>query len=100
MSIEDSEHLVDPLDIASRSAHTLNESAIAEAQRRLVRKRNPVKPKNKNGTWPKGAWEETDCVECGEEIPVERLEATGSDLCVHCATVKERARGQLVRRNP
>lgn len=90
---EEEEHLTDPLDVASRVAHKITESAIAERQHRLKRIRNPVKPKNKDGTWPKGAWPEIDCVECGEDIPVERLEATGSDHCVYCATKKENQRG-------
>lgn len=93
MSVEDSEHLSDPLDVASRSAQRLNDAAVADRQRRLVRKRNPIKPKNKDGSWPKGAWEDTTCAECGDEIPLERLEVVGSDLCTYCASVKEAANG-------
>jgi RNA polymerase-binding transcription factor DksA len=91
--VEDSEHLIDPLDVATRSAQKMNDAAIQHRRSKLVRKRNPVKDKKPDGTWPKGAWPEPDCNECGDPIGIPRLEVTGSDLCVHCATVQEKARG-------
>lgn len=93
MSTEPEEHLTDPLDVASRNAQLFADSAIEARRRKLARVRNPVKPKNPDGTWPEGAWPEPDCDDCGEEIDVQRLECTGSNLCIHCATLRERTLG-------
>lgn len=36
-----------------------------------------------------GEWEFEDCQDCGREIGLPRLEATGSLFCVHCMQLRE-----------
>ena len=38
-----------------------------------------------------GAWETEECVDCGEDIPAERL-ALGKVRCVHCQSTLETRR--------
>lgn len=78
--LDELEKETDPLDVASNRA-------LAETHLRVQAQRAKVAPKqvkNPDGTWP-----DPDCIECGNPIGLERLEATGSNLCVECARAKE-----------
>ncbi len=68
-------------DHASALTELANETAILQARA----KAKPKQVKNKDGTWPT-----LECVECGENIGLKRLEITGSDLCIDCAELLER----------
>lgn len=43
---------------------------------------------------PDGSWPQTECGECGEEIPEARLKL-GKVRCIDCQTVRERRRAGL-----
>lgn len=70
----------DPLDQASELTSLYNEQGVAAVQRKLA----PEQVQNPDGSWP-----HTECVDCGDDIPKERLER-GRKLCVSCQDIKER----------
>ena len=79
-----SELLTDPIDFGT---------ALAEEERRRneLAQREKAAPKQvKVKKGKKWVWPQPDCVECGEPIGEERLEALGTDICIDCATERER----------
>lgn len=78
---DDLDAYTDPLDFASNITLIANSHAVKEHARKAA----PKQQKDANGLW-----ETEECVECGEPIGAERLEATGSDLCIECATALEK----------
>ena len=70
----------DPLDLASEQELTSTESYIAQARA----KNKPEQIQNPDGTWP-----ETECLDCGEEIPQGRLEL-GKIRCIECQEFLEK----------
>jgi len=83
---DDHEHLADPIDEASRTEESIKQFAI-DKRRHAAR---PRQVKLASGQWPI-----TECVQCDTEIGIERIEATGTDICIDCARSNERraARG-------
>lgn len=72
----------DVIDQASSLEHAATQQAIYQVQRAC----KPVQTMRPNGTF-----EFEDCEDCGNEIGLERLKvAIQNQLCVHCATVRER----------
>ncbi|OFV49737.1 MULTISPECIES: TraR/DksA C4-type zinc finger protein [Oligella] len=70
----------DFLDQASENELASTELFIAQ-----VRERNkPEQVKNEDGTW-----QETECIDCGDEIPLARLEL-GKVRCVYCQEALEK----------
>lgn len=75
----------DPVDLAAKNEALLRRFNL-EAQRHAAK---PKQVRNEDGTWPT-----PECVDCGDEIGEARLAATGSNLCIICATAEERRRKQ------
>lgn len=76
------ENYADPLDRASDLAMVATADAIRTIQLRNVQKQKP----GADGLYPS-----PDCLECGDEIPLGRLQiASNNILCVICATAAER----------
>ncbi len=69
----------DPVDQGSN----IGEMARA-MQEAVIRNRKP------DQVCVNGVWETEDCEDCGLEIGLLRLEATGSVRCVHCQGIKEK----------
>lgn len=84
MEIDDAERPSDVIDQASQTADRINETHVAEARARA----KPDQVQNRDGSWP-----QTECEDCGDDIPLERLLACGSIRCVYCQTAREK-RGQ------
>lgn len=76
-----SELLQNPEDYATKLAEAEREHNMRETQRKVI----PKQVKGKGGKWP-----EPDCIDCGVPIDKKRLEATGSNLCIECATLAEK----------
>ena len=85
--MDDREHLIDPLDRASRAEHEMTASAVAEHRAAAA----PEQVPNADGSWPT-----TDCVECGCEIEAGRL-ALGKVRCLRCQELLERRKRGLFR---
>ena len=85
MTTQQTETMPDPLDRAAQLEQISTESSI-NAVRKLCA---PKQKQRADGTYPI-----TECVECGEEIGHARLVATGSDLCIYCATEAEKRKGK------
>lgn len=75
----------DDLDRASEFTQAQTDGAL-EAVRYAAR---PEQVMCQDGTWP-----QTDCEECGEEIPLARLKL-GKIRCIDCQTVRERRKAGL-----
>lgn len=75
----------DPVDIASDLE--LMHTAHYVAQARKANK--PEQVQNPDGTWP-----ETECIDCGVEIPLPRLEL-GKVRCVECQSILEKKTKQI-----
>lgn len=75
--------LIELVDIASANETAGRDNSIRACQDKL----KPAQVKDQNGEW-----ETTECDSCGEPIGEKRLEATGSKLCIHCATKAENKR--------
>jgi RNA polymerase-binding transcription factor DksA len=73
----------DPADLALKNEAILLNFNL-EAQRHAAK---PKQVRNPDGTWP-----DPECVSCGNDIGEARLQATGSDLCIFCATAEEKRR--------
>jgi len=72
----------DPLDVAARNEQFATDDAIRE-QRKLAQ---PQQTPDEHGHYLIH-----ECLECGEDIGLERLRvATKNLLCIHCATEQER----------
>lgn len=84
-----SDLLKDPLDFASQLAERERDHNTNEVRRKVL----PQQVKNPDGSWPS-----EDCEECGEPIGQARLEATGTLICIGCATEKEERSKQYARR--
>ena len=70
----------DPFDTAAEQELAGRENSI-----RAVREKNkPAQVRDENGEW-----ETEECITCGQDIGEKRLEATGSKLCIFCATKAE-----------
>lgn len=80
LDAEDTERLIDPLDIGSHNAEVARQRA--EAEQRL--KAAPKQVRNPDGSWPT-----TECEECGEPIEGGRLDL-GFTTCIECARLQER----------
>lgn len=70
----------DPVDIASDLELLHNEQLVAFA-------RNANKPEQEKN--PDGTWDEMECRDCGEDIPLARLEM-GKVRCVDCQSILEK----------
>jgi RNA polymerase-binding transcription factor DksA len=70
----------DDLDKASEIAQMFNDNGLKTVQQRI----KPEQVQDENGDWPI-----TECLDCGVDIPEERLN-WGRVLCVECQTIKER----------
>lgn len=70
----------DPLDQASENELASTEMYVAQARER----NKPEQVKNEDGTWP-----ETECIDCGVEIPKGRLEL-GKVRCIDCQEIIEK----------
>jgi len=66
-----SEKLTDESDMASRAEARLVLDALEAQRKRMIVKLDPD-------------FDGVHCVECGDEIPAERLEATRTDKCIAC----------------
>lgn len=75
----------DIIDRANELAEKMNESDVAAA--RKAAKADQVQ--NPDGTWP-----QTECEDCGDDIPLGRLLACGSIRCIYCQTALEKGRGR------
>ena len=72
----------DPLDIASRNESIATEDAIREQRKRAIPQQAPDEH---------GHYLIHECLECGEDIGIERLKvATKNCYCIECATAQER----------
>lgn len=80
-----SDLLKDPIDFGSQLAEGERRYNELEIRRKVAPKQVKVKKGNK-WVWPK-----PDCQDCGDPIGEERLEATGSDICIDCAEARERS---------
>lgn len=74
----------DPLDQAAQVSEAHNQACLQRVQQAA----KPQQVRNPDGTWPV-----TECVDCDDEIPAERLDAMGCIRCVICQTKKERNGG-------
>lgn len=76
-----SDLIKDPLDFGTHIAEVEREDNVRAIQRRAA----PKQVKNADGTWP-----EMECVMCGNEIGLKRIEATGANTCIPCQELIER----------
>lgn len=84
MTFRQRERHTDVNDIASDIEHEQVEISLAEHAKRMKRDQEP------DAT---GAYEITECVECGQEIGEGRLKAAiKNTLCIYCATKREKRR--------
>lgn len=89
-----SENIKDPIDYSSQMSEAARARTVQEVRLKCIPKQEKVQvidEKTKELIW---VWPEPDCVECGEPIGEERLEATGTDTCIECATLKEKKEKQ------
>lgn len=84
-----SDLLRDPLDFAAELSEREREHNTAEVRR----KAGPKQVRNADGSWP-----QEDCEDCGDPIGHQRLEATGSNICIGCATERELRGKQYAKR--
>ncbi len=71
----------DVVDQGSNHAEVARTQQVAALRAKL----KPEQVRDANGNWPEPA-----CVDCGLEIPEDRLELTGSTRCVFCQAKRER----------
>lgn len=74
------EHQPDEIDRANDLAARYTDAYIERVRRR----NKPEQVQNPDGTWP-----EPDCVDCGDAIPLARLNL-GKIRCVYCQAALER----------
>lgn len=63
---------------------------LAQTESHLAKVRKAAKPEqvqNADGSWP-----QTECEDCGDDIPLQRLLACGSIRCIHCQEALEKRR--------
>jgi RNA polymerase-binding transcription factor DksA len=76
------ENYPDPIDRASELELISTADAIRTVQLKNVQKQVPG---------PDGLYPSPDCYECGDEIPLGRLQVAANNiLCIVCATAAER----------
>lgn len=75
--------LPDPIDQGCETAEKMNEANVAQARLRA----KPDQVQNPDGSWP-----QTECEDCGDDIPLKRLLACGSIRCVYCQAALEKKR--------
>lgn len=80
---EEAERSSDVIDQASQTEARATAGHLAEARA----KAKPDQAQNKDGSWP-----QTECEDCGDDIPPARLLACGSIRCVYCQGALERRR--------
>ena len=82
--VPDRERLTDVCDIASSLEMSFTSNAIRQAREKVRRQQEP----NSGGVYAT-----LDCVECGGDIGIGRLNAAAANLiCIFCATKAERKR--------
>jgi len=87
LEIDDTEKYADEIDRAAAIANAHNEACVDSARMAM----RPQQEPDEHGRYPV-----TDCAECGEDIPVERLRL-GRIYCVDCQDRMER-RGRFYAR--
>ena len=88
LEIKDAEKYTDEIDRASAITDAYNEACIDHARQAMKPQQEP----DENGVYPF-----TDCVDCGDEIPVERLKM-GRVRCTICQEILER-KGRIYARH-
>lgn len=85
--VDNSDRLIDPIDIGSHNAEV-------ERQRLEAEHRHRAAPKQKRK--PDGSWPITLCIECDEPIEEGRLNL-GLVTCIECARIAEHKGKQYAR---